>query len=161
MIYKIITNLSPQPPRAVRGSKTYMACRPVAPDALPFNRPPGVAGAWLLLQGSRRVSLEAGRARVRRKERTAQAAPRESPGGSPGEQEGTHSPPHTAVKESQSSSSSACTQSLRFMLQLGPRQPCKSWRVGREAGHPDAKKGASRGWRVWARSSRGSRTAGG
>lgn len=45
----------------------------------PVNRPPGVAGAWLPLQGSRRVSQEAGRACVGWKERTAQAAPLEIP----------------------------------------------------------------------------------
>lgn len=45
--------------------------------------------------------------------------PSSSPVPSGGNISGT---PQTAVKESQSSSS-ACTQSLRFMLQLGPRQP--------------------------------------
>lgn len=120
MIYKVIMNHHPPRARCPRKQSLH-GMSPRGPRC-PVNRPPGVAGAWLLLQDLYRVSLEAGRASVGRKERTAQAAPRESPGGSPSEQEGTHSPPHTAVKESQSSSS-ACTQSLRFMLQLSPRQP--------------------------------------
>lgn len=76
--------------------------------AAPARLAPGFPGggksarAWGGKRGPRRLHL------------------RRAPGGSLGEQEGTHSPPHTAVKESQSSSSSACTQSLRFMLQLGP-----------------------------------------
>lgn len=41
-----------------------------------------------------------------------------------------HSPPHTAVRDSQSSRS-ACTQNLKFMLLRGPPRP---WRGGREGG---------------------------
>lgn len=55
------------PPRNVRRSSAYItfASRPPPPPpdlGCPVNLPPGVDGAWLLLQGSRRVSWEAGRA---------------------------------------------------------------------------------------------------
>lgn len=49
---------------------------------------------------------------------------------STGQREGEHSPPHTAVRESQSSSS-AFTQSLRFMLLLGPPARCAGGRARR------------------------------
>lgn len=116
MICKVITNLPP-PARAVLGSKAYMACRPVAPDALSIGLP-----VWL----ARGCSCKARTMFPWRREERAwggKRGPRRLHlGRAPSEQEGTHSPPQTAVKESQSSSS-ACTQSLRFMLQLGPRQP--------------------------------------
>jgi hypothetical protein len=73
---------------------------------------------------------------VGRREGSAPAAARES-----GEEAraSAHSPPHTAVKESQSSSS-ACTHSRRFMLQLGPPWPDEPARgSGRRGGTPGGK----------------------
>lgn len=71
VIYKIIINPLSDPRRCPRNQSLH-GMPPRGPRC-PVNRPPGVAGAWLLLQGSRRVSLEAGRARARGAEREDRA----------------------------------------------------------------------------------------
>ena len=116
-----------------------------------------VAAPARLAPGSR----ETERARSSgRRAGSARAAALESGEGAAGEREGAHSPPHTALRESQSSRS-ACTQSRRFMLLLWPPPPPRG--PGQGAGvwaeRPEAEGGASRGSCVRARSSRGSRAA--
>lgn len=148
------TELSPLPEEAVA------LARPVPGPRRPVSRWPRAAGAWLLLLGSRPVPGGGERASWGRREGSASAAVQEGGEGHAGERRGTHSPPHTAVRESQSSRS-ACTQRRRSMPLLCRAAAARARGRGGRAGWAPRRGKARAADRacVRARSSRGSLAA--